>query len=157
MECFSILCLAVSDTEAVFDVIYGALDGCADLIGGLPFLCSADRSGIKAEVFLRIKVDHASTAGSGARITAMTDAAVFSIFTFVPTHFGAYELEGLQTAAQMRSASFRLHGKGQIMGTAGYPFFIDRVSSRQTRRCIRSGILIPLREKCSKTDSTYYI
>ena len=33
MECPGILCLAVSETEAVFDVIYGALDGCADLIG----------------------------------------------------------------------------------------------------------------------------
>ena len=33
MECFSILCLAISEAEAVFDVIDGALDGCADLIG----------------------------------------------------------------------------------------------------------------------------
>ena len=33
MKGFSILCLAVSETETVFDVINGALNGCADLIG----------------------------------------------------------------------------------------------------------------------------
>jgi len=33
MKSFGILCLAVSETETVFDMIDGALDGCADLIG----------------------------------------------------------------------------------------------------------------------------
>ena len=33
MKGLCILCLAVSETETVFDVIDGALDGCADLIG----------------------------------------------------------------------------------------------------------------------------
>ena len=98
MECLSVLRLAISETEAVFDVIYGTLDGCADLLGGLPFLCSADRSGIKAEILLRIKVDHAPTAGSGARIITVTNTAVFPIFAFVPAHFGTDELEGFQTA-----------------------------------------------------------
>ena len=33
MKGLCILCLAVSETETVFDVIDGALNGCADLIG----------------------------------------------------------------------------------------------------------------------------
>ena len=33
MKGLCILCLAVAKTETVFDVIDGALDGCADLIG----------------------------------------------------------------------------------------------------------------------------
>ena len=33
MKGLGVLCLAVSETETVFDVIDGALDRCADLIG----------------------------------------------------------------------------------------------------------------------------
>ena len=33
MKSFSVLCLAASETETVFDVIDGALNGCADFIG----------------------------------------------------------------------------------------------------------------------------
>ena len=127
MEGSCILRPAISEAETVFDVIDGALDGCADLIGGLPFLCPADRSGIKAEVLFRIQIDHSPASGRCTWILAVTDTAVLSVFTFVPAHFRADELEGLQPAAEMGCISFRLHGKGRVMGTAGYSFLIDRV------------------------------
>lgn len=38
MEFLGILCLAVSKTEAVFEVIDGVLDGCANLVGKLPYV-----------------------------------------------------------------------------------------------------------------------
>lgn len=37
--------------ETVFDMINGTLDRCVDLISELPFLCSADYSRTKAEIF----------------------------------------------------------------------------------------------------------
>ena len=120
MEGPCILRPAISETETVFDVIDGALDGCADLIGGLPFLCPADRSGIKAEVLFWIQIDHSPASGRCTWILAVTDTAVLSVFTFVPAHFRADELEGLQPAAEMGCISFRLHGKGRVMGIAGY-------------------------------------
>ena len=123
MECFCILCPAVSETEAVFDVV----DRCANLIGGLPFLCPEDRSGLKSEVLFGIQIDHSPAAGRCTRIIVVTDTAVFPIFTFVPAHFGIDELEGLQAAAEMGCISFRLHGQGRVMGTAGDPFRIDHV------------------------------
>ena len=33
MKCLGVLCLAISEAETVFDMIDGALDGCADFIG----------------------------------------------------------------------------------------------------------------------------
>ena len=134
MECPCILCLAVSETEAVFDMIYGALDGCADLINRLPFLCPADCSGIKTEILLRIKIDHAPAAGSRARIIAVADTAVFPVFAFLPAHFGTDELECFQAAAEMGSVTFRSHCHGRIAGTTGYSLLVDRVISA----CLRS-------------------
>ena len=126
-ECLGILCLAVSEPEAVFEVIDGALDGYANHEGRLPFLCSTDRYRIMAEILFRIKVDHVPVAGSGTRIVAMTNTVVFSMFAFVIAHFWTDELEGFQAAALMGGVSFLPHGEGWIMGTEGYAFLIDCV------------------------------
>ena len=73
MKSLCILCLTVSETETVFDVIDGALDRCADFIGCLPFLCSPDCSGTAAEIFFRVQVDHSTTCGTRARILTVAD------------------------------------------------------------------------------------
>ena len=121
MKGLSILSLAVSETETVFDVVDGALDGCADLIGGLPFLCSADRSGVEAEVLLRIEVDHTSAFGIRAWIVAVADTVLFPVPAFLPAHFGTDELECFQAAAQMRGVPSGLMGREGSCGQQGIP------------------------------------
>ena len=84
MKGLCILCLAISKTKTVFDVVDGAFDRCADLIGRLPFFCSPDHSGTAAEIFLRIKINHASAFRIRAGIFTMADAVVMTIFAFTP-------------------------------------------------------------------------
>ena len=127
MKCFRILCLAASETETVFDVVNGALNGCADFISGFPLLCSSDYSGTKTKVLFRIDVNHASATGFCARIVAMTNAAIFPVLTFVPAHFGTDKLVGFNACMELISITFGLHWEGRIIWTAGNAIRVDSV------------------------------
>ena len=127
MKCFCILRLAVSETEAVFEMIDGALDGCADFICRIPIISAAYGTGIETQILLWINVNHSAAAGIGTGILTVADTPSFTIFTFVPAHFGTYKFKGLQTTAKMRSVPLRFHGKGWIMRTAWDPVFIKGI------------------------------
>ena len=101
MKCPGILCLAISKTETVFDVIDGALDRCADLVGSVPFFRSTDNSGVEAEILFWVDVDHTSAVGSCAGISAVAATMMLSIVALVPAHFGTDELIGFQATAQV--------------------------------------------------------
>ena len=61
MKSFCILCLAISEAEAVLEVINGALDGCAEFIGGFPFGSIPNHTWIKTKILLRININHTAT------------------------------------------------------------------------------------------------
>ena len=105
-----------------------------------------DCSGIKAEIFLKIKIDHAPVAGSCARIIAVAGTAVFLVFAFLPAPFGTDVLERFQSAVEMGRVTFRSHCQDWITWTTGYIFLVDCVISV----CLRS--LAVKRDKRSFKD-----
>ena len=128
MKCFLILRFTPGHTKAIFQVVDGFFYIHAYFVGGIPFFCATDSSGISTKVLFRINVDHSP---AGRRSTWMfTMAYAFGLLCGAvpfPFHFGAYEFHGWKAAAQMRFASLTLHGEGSVLRTAGNPVIINRV------------------------------
>ena len=96
-----VLGFPVGNTENIFEMVDGAFHGGTVFVNGIPSLGSADRTGIKTEVLLRVYVHHAAAGRSSTGVFTMADPAEFSIIAFAPGHFGADEVEGGRTATQM--------------------------------------------------------
>ena len=66
-----------------------------DFVSFIPFGGTAFDTWIRAEVFLRIDVDHPSTGRSRAGVVTMADTAFGFICRIVfPFHFGTYKFHG---------------------------------------------------------------
>ena len=60
MQGLFIPCPASGKTEIIFDVVYIPFNNSPDFISIIPFSGSADGSGISAEIFFRININHAA-------------------------------------------------------------------------------------------------
>ena len=125
MKRFLILRFTPGDTKTVLEMIDCFFNIYPDFVGGIPFIRTADGAGIGTQVFFRIKINHPAAGRFRARIIAMADTLTFSSFLIIyPFHFGAYELHGRESAAQMGFTSFPFHRKGRIFRAAGNAIFI---------------------------------
>ena len=125
MKRFLILGFTPGNTKTVFEMADGFLNISSDFVGGVPFIRTTDCTGIGTQVFLRIKIKHPAAGRFRTRIIAMADTPAFTSFLIIsPFHFGAYELHGRESAAQMGFAPFPFHRQGRIFGTAGNAIFI---------------------------------
>ena len=125
MKRFLILGFTPGNTKTVFEMVDGFLNISSDFVGGVPFIRTTDCTGIGTQVFLRIKIKHPAAGRFRTRIIAMADTPAFTSFLIIyPFHFGAYELHGRESAAQMGFAPFPFHRQGRIFGTAGNAIFI---------------------------------
>ena len=99
MESFLILSTASCKAEIFFDVIDIPFNSSPNLIGVIPFISSADGSGIGTQVFFRIDINHAAASGGSAGIIAETFSVILlSHLVIAPFHFWADELEGRNSA-----------------------------------------------------------
>ena len=125
MKRFLILGFTPGNTKTVFEMVDGFLNISSDFVGGVPFIRTTDCTGIGTQVFLRIKIKHPAAGRFRTRIIAMADTPAFTSFLIIyPFHFGAYELHGRESAAQMGFTPFPFHRQGRIFGTAGNAIFI---------------------------------
>ena len=129
MKRFFILGFTPGNTKTVFEMIDGFLNISPDFVGGVPFIRTTDCTGVGTQVFLRIKIKHPAAGRLRTRIIAMADTLTFTSFLIIyPSHFGAYELHGRESAAQMGFTPFPLHWKCGIMRTARNPIFVEGVA-----------------------------
>ena len=92
---FFILSSSPGNTETILEVVDGFFNIDTNLVGFIPFCWAAFDARIRAEIFLRIDVDHSSAGRSCAGVIAAADAAFGFICRIVfPFHFGAYKLHG---------------------------------------------------------------
>lgn len=101
MKCLCLLGLAASKSKAVFKVIYGTLDCCADFVCGIPFYSTTKCTRISAKIFFGINVYH--TPAFGIRAGIITSTCTMGTFRFriiVPKHFGTDELISGNTTAE---------------------------------------------------------
>ena len=125
MKRFLILGFTPGNTKTVFEMVDGFLNRYSDFVGGVPFIRTTDCTRVGTQIFLRIKIKHPAAGRFRTRIIAMADTPAFTSFLIIsPFHFGAYELHGRESAAQMGFAPFPLHRQGRIFGTAGNAIFI---------------------------------
>ena len=125
MKRFLILGFTPGNTKTVFEMADGFLNISSDFVGGVPFIRTTDCTGIGTQVFLRIKIKHPAAGRFRTGIIAIADTPAFTSFLIIyPFHFGAYELHGRESAAQMGFTPFPLHRQGRIFGTAGNAIFI---------------------------------
>ena len=125
MKRFLILGFTPGSTKIVFEMVDGFLDSYSDFVGGVPFIRTTDCTEVGTQIFLRIKIKHPAAGRFRTRLIAMADTLTFTTFLIVyPFHFGACELHGGESAAQMRFASFPFHRQGKIFRTAGNAIFI---------------------------------
>ena len=115
VQSFFIPGFALGDTKTVLEVVDGLFNGYSDFVGGMPFICATDCTGVGMQVFLRINIEHPTTGRIRARVFTMADMSAFTGFLIIyPFHFGAYKFHGGKSAAQMGYASFPLHRKGKL-------------------------------------------
>lgn len=94
----------------------------------VPFFTSTDNTGISTEIPFRIDINHPPAFRRGAGVITITlPERPAGIRVIDPAHFRADKLKGRQSAPEIRSASFRLHGKRGIMRTAGNTVFINGI------------------------------
>ena len=99
MQGLFILGTASRKTEILLDVIDLPFNSSPDLIGVMPFVSSADGSGIGTQVSFGIDINHASAPGGSAGIVAETfPMALASGFVVTPFHLWTNELEGRDAA-----------------------------------------------------------
>lgn len=127
MEGLFVLCFPSGKAKRFFYMMDGAFYGRPYLIRGLPFRCSTQRARISAQFLLRIGIDHPSAVGIRAGVFTLALPLVFSgPGIFYPFYFGTRELIPYDPAAQF-TGSFRFHGKGRVMGTAGNPVTVQSI------------------------------
>ena len=99
MERFLILSFTSGNTETIFIVIDRFLYIDSDFVSFIPFGGTAFDTRIRAEVLLRIDVDHPSAGRSRAGVVTVADTAFgFICWIVFPFHFGAYKLHGWNLA-----------------------------------------------------------
>ena len=127
MKRFFILRFTPGNTEAVLEMADGFLNIYPDLIGGIPFVRTADRTRIGAQVFLGINIKHSAAWGFCTGIFTVADTSAFpGCFIIFPFHFWTYKLHGRQPAAEMGFASFAFQWKRRVFRTAGDAVLIQR-------------------------------
>ena len=104
MKRFLILGFTSGNTKTVFEMVDGFLNIPSDFVGGIPFIRTADCTRVGTQIFLRIKINH---------------PAAGSFLIIYPFHFGAYELYGRESAAQMRFTAFPFHRQGMPVSFKG--------------------------------------
>ena len=126
MQSLFILGFAAGNTKAVLEMVNGFFNSGPYLIGGIPFICTTERTGVSTQVLLGIDIKHPAAGRSCAGIVTMADTAFgfisFVVFSF---HLWAYKLHGRKATAQMGSASFPFHRKSWVFGTARDTIFIQ--------------------------------
>ena len=102
MQSLFIPVFAPSGPKTVLEGVDGLFNGYSDLVGGIPFICATDCTGVGAQVFLGINIEHPPTGRSRAEGFTMADTSAFTDFLIIyPFYFGAYKFHGGKSAAQM--------------------------------------------------------
>lgn len=142
MQSYLILSPASRKTEIFFDVIDISFYYGSDFICIIPFFGSANGSRVGTQVSFGIDIDHAAASRWSTGIIAETFPAAFARgFVTDPFHFWTDELESRDAAPQIGFGTFRSHGEGRVMGTAGDTVCVnDIIPIFQTRSCIERNI-----------------
>ncbi len=119
MQSLFISGFASGNTKAVLEMLNGFFNSCPDLVGGIPFIRTTERTGISTQVLFGINIKHPAAGRRCAGIVTMADTAFgFICFVVFPFHLWAYKLHGRKATAQMGFASFPFHRKCRVFGTA---------------------------------------
>ena len=102
VQSFFVLGFTPCNAKAVLEVVDGFLHIYTYFIGGIPFLCTTDCSGICTKILLWIYVNHPSTGRCCAGIITMAYTSGFPFHVVpLPFHFGTDKFHGGKSTSQV--------------------------------------------------------
>ena len=127
MERFFILSFASGKSEAVFEMVDGALHSSSGFISIIPFGSPTQGAGICPQVFFRIDVNHSPARGGSTGVFALADTVVLSSRSVLfPPDFGTGEFITNNATPEFTGA-FMFHRKGSIGWATGDAVLVYRI------------------------------